>query len=149
MFDTGRNARRQKRFSTLRPCLMPIFASTVHPSSWGLWDTLKKEGKRKKKKTERETVCFHAWISGGCITPIASHFQTWSMSIGFKMKPLRGNCKVMWFSININALGNATRARKHNLFYLPSDPSHIYQSIQIDSTVYGPDLPEFVSLSPP
>lgn len=79
------------------------------------------------------------------ITPIASHFQTWSMSIGFKMKPLRGNCKVMWFSININALGNATRARKHNLFYLPSDPSHIYQSIQIDSTVYGPDLPEFVS----
>lgn len=55
----------------------------------------------------------------------------------------------MWFSININALGNATRAQKHNLFYLPSDPSHIYQSIQIDSTVYGPDLPEFVSLSPP
>lgn len=73
---------------------------------------------------------------------LASHFQTWSMSIGFKMEPLRGNCKVMWFSININAQGYATGAMKHNLFYLPSDPSHICQSIQIDLIFHIPDAAE-------
>lgn len=59
----------------------------------------------------------------GYQVPASPSLQTWAMSIGFKMEPLRGNCKVMWFSININARGYATGALQHNLFSLPSDPA--------------------------
>lgn len=68
--------------------------------------------------------CLHHHLTG--------QFQTCSMSIGFKMELLRGKRKVMWISININALSYTTGALQHNLFTLPSDPSHICQSIQIE-----------------
>lgn len=103
-------------------------------SARGLWDTLRRE--RKKEKNRLFSCvgirCLHHRLS--------SLFQTWSMSIGFKMEPLRGNCKVMWFSININARGYATGALQHNLFSPPSDPARpiasICQSIQIDLTFF-------------
>lgn len=84
---------------------------TIHPWEqrtplwqWPLGYPVRGEGG--KEKTDRFSCmgirCLHHHLS--------NLFQTWSMSIGFKMEPLRGNCKVMWFSININAWGYATGA---------------------------------------
>lgn len=95
------------------------------------------EKRERKKEKNRLFSC----VGIRCLHHrLSSLFQTWSMSIGFKMEPLRGNCKVMWFSININARGYATGALQHNLFSPPSDPARpiasICQSIQIDLTFF-------------
>lgn len=50
-----------KMFLHVDPCLMPIFASRVHLSSWGLWDTLKKGGKKEKRQREKQSAFMHGY----------------------------------------------------------------------------------------
>lgn len=93
-------------FSSAVPCPFLWAEDTLVAGASGIpW----KEKKRKKT----DIPCMGIRCLHHCL---ARNVQTRSMSIGFRLEPLRGNYKVMWFSININARGYATGALKHNLF---------------------------------
>lgn len=81
----------------------------------------KKQNKTEKQTRGRESVCFHEWVSGGCITPSPATSRAGPCQLDLKWSCSEATARSCG-SININAQGNATRAQKRNRFYLPSDP---------------------------
>lgn len=113
---------------------------TVHLGSWGFWDTLRRKNKTEKQTRGRESVCFHEWVSGGCITPSPATSRAGPCQLDLKWSCSEATARSCG-SININAQGNAIEPRNVigficRLIHIPIYANRVHFSLSWSSRVF-------------